>query len=79
MFNFQFKFIFYLLKLIKEWMNSEYEMIANNFYKHIIYEINIMYVKKKKRNMNCNLLYLMLKKREIKSGFQYIKYIYLTQ
>lgn len=49
MFNFQFKFIFYLLKLIKEWMNSEYEMIANNFYKHIIYEINIMYVKKKKK------------------------------
>lgn len=31
-------------------MNSEYEMIANNFYKHIIYEINIMYVKKKKKH-----------------------------
>lgn len=59
-------------------MNSEYEMIASNFYKYIVYEINIVR-EKKKRNMDCNLLYLMLKKREIKSGFQYIKYIYLAQ
>lgn len=42
-------------------MNSEYEMIASNFYKYIVYEINIVR-EKKKRNMDCNLLYLMLKK-----------------
>lgn len=28
-------------------MNSEYEMIASNFYKYIVYEINIVHKKKK--------------------------------